>query len=309
MSKPVKALVLFSGGLDSLLAIKLLEAQDIQVTALIFKSYFFNEIKAVKICRHNKINYKVANFSRKHLNIVKKPKYGYGKAINPCIDCHSLMLKEAKKIMRQEKYDFIATGEVLGQRPMSQNIKALKIVAREANLDNLLLRPLSAKKLNATQMEKDGLILRDKLLDIQGRSRKRQLALAKKYNLLSFSTPAGGCILTNQIFAQRLKKLFEYKPNCNGNDIELLKYGRHFWENKNKIIVGRNAIENKKLEKLWQNGDFLVMMLNYNGPTTLIRNYGRPKASATAIKRAKKLTQFYSTSARLKTNIEFKIKN
>ena len=309
MSRQIKSLVLFSGGLDSFLAIKLLEQQQTQVTALVFRSYFFNEDKAVQVCRQNKINFKVIDFSAEHLSMVKNPKHGYGKAANPCIDCHALMLKWAKKIMRQKGYDFIATGEVLGQRPMSQNFKALKIVAQESGLDGLLLRPLSAKKLDITQIEQTGLVARDKLLDIQGRSRKKQLALAKQYKLIGFSTPAGGCLLTDKIFAQRLKKLFNYYPDCGGNDIELLKYGRHFWQGKNKIIVGRYAAENEKIEQLWRFGDTLIIMSNYNGPTTLIRNYSRSKIFLTAIKRAKKLTQFYSTPARLQTDVKFELKN
>ena len=211
--------------------------------------------------------------------------------------------------MHQEGYDFVATGEVLGQRPMSQNFKALKIVAQESGLDGFLLRPLSAKKLNITQIEQAGLVLRDKLLDIQGRSRKKQLALAKQYKLIGFSAPAGGCLLTDKIFAQRLKEFFNYCPDCDGNDIELLKYGRHFWQGKNKIIIGRNAAENKKIEQLWRPRDTLIIMSNYNGPTTLIRNYGHAKISLAAIKRAKQLTQFYSTPARLQTDVKFELKN
>ena len=308
MSRQIKALVLLSGGLDSLLAVKLLEQQHIQVTALVFKSYFFNEYKAIQVCRQNKINFKVIDFSEEHLAMVKNPQYGYGKAANPCIDCHSLMLKWAKKIMCQTGYDFVATGEVLGQRPMSQNFKALKIVAQVSGLDGLLLRPLSAKNLNITQVERAGLVARNKLLDIQGRSRKKQLALAKQYALNGFSAPAGGCLLTDKIFGQRLKELFNCYPACAGYDIELLKYGRHFWQGKNKIVIGRHAAENEKIAQLWRSGDILVIMSNYNGPTTLIRHYGRSKISLAAIKRAQKLTQIYSTPARLQTDVKFRLK-
>lgn len=306
--KKTKALVLFSGGLDSSLAMEILKRQGIEVIALIFKSYFFDGQRAIQVCQKNEINFKIIEFTEEHLAMVKKPKYGYGKAANPCIDCHALMLKKAKKIMYQERYDFVATGEVLGQRPMSQNFKALNIVTQESGLEGYLVRPLSAKKLPVTQAEEKGLVIRDKLLDIQGRSRKRQLALAKSYQLSGFGSPAGGCLLTEKIFGQRLKELFNYQPDCDGNDVELLKYGRHFWQERVKLVVGRDAQENKRLEKLWRPGDILITMSNYNGPTTLVRNYGQDKISSQVITQTKQLTQRYSTKARHQKDVEFELK-
>ena len=196
--RQIKALVLFSGGLDSVLAVKVLQEQNIKVTAVCFCSNFFDEQQAKKVARKIGIKLIIKNFSKKHLEMVKNPQYGYGKNMNPCIDCHLLMLREAKKMMFYEvfwqmcfwpflsnkrKYDFVATGEVLGQRPMSQNRRMLELIEKKAGLEGYLLRPLSAKLLAETEIEKKGFINRDKLLDISGRSRKRQLELAKKFGI------------------------------------------------------------------------------------------------------------------------------
>ena len=310
--KKVKALILFSGGLDSILAAKVLKGREIKITALSYKSYFFNERQAKKVARDLKIPLKVVDFSKEHLKMVKKPKYGYGKSMNPCIDCHILMLKKAKKIMKREKFDFVATGEVLGERPMSQNKKALDLIENESSLTGCLLRPLSAKLLKKTIPEKLGQVDRCKLLTISGRSRKKQLELAKKFKLKYYPTPSGGCLLTDPEFSKRLKKLFEIFPQCQENDIELLKLGRHFSENKTKIIVGRNEEENRKLKKLAQKGDTLIEMKNYPGPLTLVRNYSKKTPVAkfdmrAEIEKAKELTQYYSTKTRGKKDIKFKI--
>jgi len=305
--KKIKALILFSGGLDSILAVKILEREKIKILALTFKSYFFNEKQAKKAAKELNLPLKVIDFSKKHLEIVKKPKYGYGSQMNPCLDCHILMLKEAKKIMKKEKFDFVATGEVLGERPMSQNKKALELAEKESSLKGYLLRPLSAKLLKPTLPEKLSWIERENLFDIFGRSRKRQIFLAKKFKIKWYPTPAGGCLLTDPQFAKRLKELLKVNPNCQGNDIELLKLGRHFWEDEIKIIVGRNEKENEELKKLVKKRDILIEMENYSGPSTLIRNYGKSKISQKVLKEAKELTKFYSKKAREKRDVKFKV--
>ena len=303
--RKVKALVLLSGGLDSILVAKILQNRDIKVIALSFRSYFFNEGMAKKAAKNLRIPLKVVDFSKEHLKMVKNPKHGYGKSINPCIDCHILMLKKAKEIMRKDKFDLVATGEVLGERPMSQNIKALKIVETQSSLKGYLLRPLSAKLLKETIPEQKGLVDRKKLFDISGRSRKRQIALAKKWQIQYYPMPAGGCLLTDPVFSQRSKELFQLFPQCNGNDVELLKHGRHFIQDKTKIIVGRNEKENKAIKKLAKRGDILIEMANYPGPLTLVRNYTKKKISQEIIKKAKDLTQCYSTKARDKKDVNF----
>jgi len=312
--KKVKALVLLSGGLDSILATKILKNQRIRITALSFKSYFFNEKQAQRAAKELRVPLRIIDFSKEHLKMVKKPKYGYGKNMNPCIDCHILMLKKAKEIMegkkpfgklRATKFHFVATGEVLGERPMSQNKKALDLIEKESSLRGYLLRPLSAKLLKPTIPEKLGLVDRNKLLDISGRSRKKQLELAKKFKLKDFPAPAGGCLLTDPEFSKRLRKLFEISPDCRRNDIELLKLGRHFSENTTKIVIGRNEDENGKIKKIAQKGDVLIEMENYSGPLTLVRNYQKTKVSKPILERAKKLTQYYSTKARNKKDVKF----
>lgn len=321
VKKKIKALVLFSGGLDSILATKILFNQKIDITVLGFKSYFFDVEKAKETAKDLKIKFKEIDFSKEHLQIIKNPKHGYGSSMNPCIDCHTLMLKIAKKMLTKEKADFVATGEVLGERPMSQNKNALDLIEKESSLTGYLLRPLSAKLLKPTIPEIKGLIDRKKLLDISGRSRKKQLSLVKKFKIKNFLFPAGGCLLTDPGFGKRLKDLFKIYPWCEGNDIEFLKIGRHFWMDKTKIIIGRNHQENLKIKKLAQKGDILIELKKYPGPITLIRNYGDDKinlhnpASLGApapkfdeiLKKAKKLTKYYSLKAREEKDVEFKI--
>ena len=268
----IKALVLFSGGLDSILAVKILQKQGIEAVGLTFVSYFFNAEQAQKTAKDLKIDLKVVNFSDEHLDMVKKPRYGYGRAINPCIDCHLMMIKKAGRILKKEKYDLIATGEVLGERPMSQNKQALDLIAKESGIKEYLLRPLSAKLLEPTILEKNGLIDRQKLLNISGRSRKIQIALAEKWKIKEYPTPAGGCLLTDLQFGSRLKEAFDKWPDADGQDIELLKLGRHFWFKDNKIVVGRNHQENLKMKKIAKKEDILIEPKAFPGPSILIRS-------------------------------------
>jgi hypothetical protein len=278
-----KVLVLLSGGLDSMLAARILMEQGIEVTGLSFKSNFFGTGKAKKAAEQLGIELIEIDFSDEHLKMVKNPKYGYGKNMNPCIDCHAMMLKKAKEIMENPStpnarggYDFIATGEVLGERPMSQNKEALKIVEKESGLEGKLIRPLSAKLLAESDLEKSGEVNRGKLLDISGRSRQRQLELVKKYGLKEFASPGGGCLLTDPTFSEKLLKILQFWPDCNGNDIELLKWGRVNWlkdehDNNVLLIIGRDEKDNENLEKLAGIGDVIMQLVDENGPTSLLK--------------------------------------
>ena len=270
-NKP-KALVLLSGGLDSILAAKLLLEQGIEVAAVNFRTNFCGPSKARPAAMQLGIALREENIREDFLQVLKKPKFGYGSGLNPCIDCHALMLKKAGEIMRAEKFDFVATGEVLGERPMSQHRQALDLVEKESNLKGYLLRPLSAKLLEPTVAEKEGLADREKLLDISGRSRMRQMELAEKYNIKEYPTPAGGCALTEKGFARRTKKLMEFKPDFSTHDLDLVRIGRHFFESGYQIILGRNKEENEILESLAQSGDFIVKPENFSGPVALIRD-------------------------------------
>jgi len=336
-----KALVLLSGGLDSLLAARVLMEQGIEVTALSFKSYFFDTAKARQAAEQLGVEFREVDFSVEHLAMVKNPKYGYGKNINPCIDCHALMLKKAKEIMAKEKFDFVATGEVLGERPMSQNLDALKQVEKEAGLVGRLIRPLSAKLLPETEPELTGRVIRGRLLDISGRSRKPQLALVEKYGIKEFQNPGGGCLLTDPAFSEKLMKLFEYWPDSDGSDALLLKYGRVFWlktgQEKNLLlIVGREREDNEQLEKLVRPGDILIKFTPLiAGPTSLLRikngqlavadgtseinvpkelkmgelKFGEAKSDAEILSTAMILTGYYATKSRgSKVKLEINLK-
>ena len=207
MKKQIKALLLFSGGLDSLLALKVAESLNISVTLLIFKSYFFDEKIALKAIKENKLKnpYLIIDFSKKHFQIVKQPKFGYGKNMNPCIDCHLLMLKEAKQIKEKEGYDLILTGEVLNERPMSQNMSVLNLLEKENGLEGYLLRPLSALSLKPTILAEAIAINRELLLNIKCRARKVRLYRIYIFNLLCFPLSIGVCLFVYIFFFLNLK--------------------------------------------------------------------------------------------------------
>jgi len=304
--KKTKGLALLSGGLDSILTIKILQKQGINVTGIGFVSYFFNSDSAKKAAKKLKINIKIIDFSDEHLDMVKNPLYGRGKTMNPCIDCHLMMIKQAGKFLKKSNFDFIATGEVLGQRPMSQNKQAMDLIEKKSGIKGYLLRPLSAKLLEPTIPEKKGLVKRDELLDISGRSRKKQMFLADEYKIKEYPSPAGGCILTDANFSERLKEVFDKWPDCHGHDIQLLRIGRHFWVpasparlaakraggNDNLIIVGRNQEENNKINKLKKKGDIIIKPEDFPGPTVLIRS--KDKILEESLIKAKDLIMKYS---------------
>ncbi len=211
----------------------------------------------------------------RHLEIVRAPSHGYGANMNPCIDCHTLMFRIAGELLERKNADFVISGEVLGQRPMSQNRGALELIARESGLGSLLLRPLSAKHLSPTKPETRGWIQRDLLLDFKGRSRKPQMALAQKMNITQYPSPAGGCLLTETVFSRRLRHLFARSPHPEIFEIELLKYGRHFdLGTGTKLIVGRNREENQHLFHLAKGKALILKPLSVPGPTAILTGSG-----------------------------------
>lgn len=297
--KKIKALLLFSGGLDSLLAAKILEQQKIKVDLITFIGFFFGSEEAKKSAKNLGKKLRIIDISKKHLEVVKNPSHGRGKGLNPCTDCHLLMIKEAKKIMVKDGYQILATGEVAGQRPMSQQTQQLKLIEKKAGLENKILRPLSALILEETIYEKQGLADRKKLFGITGRSRKEQMKLAKKFGIKNYPTPAGGCILTDLVFSERLKEIINEK-NLKEADINLLRIGRHFSEDGAKIIVSRDNSENNKLEKLAGEKDILMEAMEEKGPLTLIKFYNKchPEIVSGSIKKAAELTKHHSTKTR-----------
>jgi len=225
------------------------------------------------------------------LDVVKHPKHGYGSNMNPCIDCRIFMLKKAKAYMESAGASFIITGEVLGQRPMSQRRDSMRLIEKEAGLEGFILRPLSAKLLPASIPEKEGWVDREKLLNMQGRSRKPQIRLADHFDIRDYPCPAGGCLLTDPGFAQRMKDLMDHNPNFSLNDVHLLKVGRHFrLSPKTKVIVGRNEEENRKIQTFSQEKDILLKVSKFPGPLSLLRG----KLDDGDIRRAAGITAYYS---------------
>jgi tRNA U34 2-thiouridine synthase MnmA/TrmU len=301
----MKALALLSGGLDSTLAVKLILNQSIDVIAINFTSPFClcgrGGCGAVGVAKKFNIPLKIIKKDENYLKIIRNPKHGYGKNMNPCIDCRIYTLKRAKKYAKKIGASFIFTGEVLDERPMSQHMKALKIIEKEADLEGKILRPLSAKLLPETEAERKGWVNREELLDIRGRSRKKQIQLAKNWKINDYPCPSGGCLLTYKEFADKVKDLFKYKKRIKMKDILILKIGRHFRFDKNKIIVGRNENENKKLLKLKDTSDYYFEVSDYNGPITLLQG---PKTKK-AMEKAASLTARYSDSKEKKTLVKF----
>jgi tRNA U34 2-thiouridine synthase MnmA/TrmU len=266
-----KAIALLSGGLDSILAAELVRRQNIDILCLAFTTPFFNAQKARAASRQINLPLKVQDITGEHLEMLKAPRYGYGRNMNPCIDCHTLMLKIAGRNMEETSSDFMITGEVLGQRPMSQNKQSLYVVAKNSGYADYILRPLSAQLLNPIKAERENLVDRSKLLAIQGRGRKEQMKLAADFGIADYPPPAGGCLLTDPIFTRRLRDLFSHPGHRNVRDIDLLKYGRHFRLNENcKIIVGRNNADNENLKKLSLPEDLILSMRNFPGPSVLV---------------------------------------
>ncbi|MDP1760798.1 MAG: tRNA 4-thiouridine(8) synthase ThiI [Deltaproteobacteria bacterium] len=272
MTKTIRALGLFSGGLDSMLAAATLRAQSIDVTLVCFVTPFFGAARARESAAHLGLPLREVDLTDKFLPLIYDPPHGWGRGHNPCIDCHTLMLREAGALMAAAGFDFLFTGEVLGQRPMSQNRGSLNLIARESGFADLLLRPLSAKSLKTTVPEVRGWVDRERLLNLSGRGRKRQLALAQEYGITRFPTPAGGCLLTDPGFAARLKELLRHVREASRQDLELLKYGRHFrLPGGTKAVVGRTERENEAIETLISSGDFLLKVEQYPGPLVLGR--------------------------------------
>jgi len=251
----LKAIGLLSGGLDSSLALKIILDLGIEVVCLNLKTPFCtcdSKGKCSSSELSEKFNLRLIRIfgGEDYLKIIKNPKYGYGKNMNPCIDCRIFLFSKAKELMEKEKADFIFTGEVLGERPMSQRRDAMKLIEKQSGLSGLILRPLSAQLLEPTIPEKDGWIQREKLLAIKGRSRKPQISLAENLGISDYPCPAGGCLLTDANFAKRLKDSFLYNEDSLRH-IGFLKIGRHFrLPSKAKVIAGRDETENKLLVNL-----------------------------------------------------------
>lgn len=297
MSKAIKAIGLLSGGLDSMLALRVILDQGIAVKVIKFWTPFFSKnipmaesVEAVstntdrlpdvlRYARGLGCEVEVIDLSDGYLKVLHDPRHGYGRNVNPCIDCHIYMFDTGRRMMKVEGYQFVFTGEVVGQRPKSQQMQELKLIARRSGLEDRLLRPLSAKLMKPTLPESEGWVDREKLHSFHGRSRKPQLALAQKYGITEFPTPAGGCILTDPHYGNRVKDIWQFreKRSLSWEDYNLLRVGRHLRVSPElKLIVGRHEEDNELLEQ-FITGRTRLEPVDVPGPVVLIDKSENPK--------------------------------
>lgn len=274
-----KVVALLSGGLDSQLAVRMMQEQGFEVSAVAIKTPFC-DFDCGRGCGFEireraddlNINLKTVYLGDEYIEMLKHPKHGVGSGFNPCIDCRAMMFNAAKKHMEEIGAEFIISGEVLGQRPMSQHGPALRTIEKESGLVGKVVRPLSAALLPETDPEKNGLIKRENLGMIRGRTRRAQLDMAKKYGIENPPNAGGGCLLTDPTFGLRAKDLFAHTETPTINDIDLLKIGRHFrFDEQTKFVVGRNKDENEMIKSIALPGDILLQARDYMGPISILR--------------------------------------
>lgn len=274
----IKAISLISGGLDSALATKLILDQGIDVVGLHFTSPFVSKrerlegLQAIKSARELGIRVILKEKGSEYIDVIRNPKHGYGKNMNPCIDCRIFMLRKTMEVMAEENASFVVTGEVLGQRPMSQRRPTIELIEKESGLASLIVRPLSAKHFPPSKPEIDGVIRRDLLLGLAGRGRTAQFELVEKFQMKAFGDPGGGCLLTDGMYSNRLRDLFAFDNNFSILDINLLNTGRHFRiDSDTKLILGRNKGENERLHAMWTIPYALVYPIGFTGPMGILK--------------------------------------
>ncbi len=267
-NEKLKAIALFSGGLDSILAVKIIEKQGVEVVPVHFIHPFLQSNEYKKVKESLKINILEVDITDDFIEIIKHPKFGYGKNLNPCMDCKILYLKKAKEILEKMKADFIVTGDVVGQRPFSQRKEALNTIEKEAGVEGLIIRPLTQKNLKEHRLEDARILKRELFYSIKGRGRKVQIELAKEMNIPFIPSPAGGCLLTTKEFSIKTKDLLE-KGLLEKKSIELLKMGRYFsLSKKASFVISRNEEESKLIENL--SGFTLIKPIGGKGPSGVI---------------------------------------
>ena len=267
-----KAVALLSGGLDSTLAVKILQRQGIEIEAVYFQTMFgCCKDDARAVAYELGVKFTKIPVGMDYVELVKNPKHGVGKGINPCVDCRAYMFQLAKKFMETIGASFLVSGEVLGQRPMSQRSDCFETIEKDTELEGLIVRPLSAKLLEPSIPEKAGVVDREKLYAIEGRSRAKLLELAREFGIENPPTPSTGCALTEPEFAKKVKDIFRHVKDYERWQFEILKTGRHFrLDPETKLIVGRDAAENESLQYLHPRGTTLMTPLNFPGPTALL---------------------------------------
>ena len=299
-----KAIALMSGGLDSNLAVRMLHDMGIEIIGVHFTGPFCMCNRgsggcihyAQKIADELGIRFSTVGLGSAYMDIVVEPKHGRGSGMNACLDCRIMMFRKAKQMMEEEGASFIMTGEVLGQRPMSQLSDKLKIIERETELEGLIVRPLCAQHMPPTIPEKEGWVPRESLLAIQGRGRRPQMDLAEKLNIGDYPCPAGGCLLTDKHFAARLREHIDFTGGLEISDVALLKIGRHFrLPSGAKLVLGRNEEECKHLERMGAAGDVLLEPVDVSGPSGLLR--GEPNAQEDGAHSARIIAAYCSGEA------------
>jgi len=268
------AVALISCGLDSLLAARIVKDQGIEIVGLHFEHCFLPEHKSTlkRVSEELGMSIAVRNLSSEIIALLENPAHGFGANMNPCIDCRIIMFRTAADYAKEVKASFIVTGEVLGQRPMSQRRQALSLVERKSGLEGKVLRPLSSLFLEPTEPEKAGVVDREKLFGFKGRIRRPQLELARRLGLTEWLTPAGGCLLTDPGFSSRLKTVMAMSLTINENMVEVMKSGRLFrLQGNTMLVIGRNQKEDLELEKLTVAGDYVFWPEDTPGPTALLR--------------------------------------
>ena len=293
-----RGLSLLSGGLDSQLAVRVLQRAGAEVEAVCFSTPFFNCAAAKKAAAALGVKLHVVDFLDDEIALLKSPPHGFGSAMNPCVDCHATMIRRAGEMMTRLGYDFVATGEVRGQRPMSQNAQALVTVAKASGLEGRLVRPLSAKLLEPTIPEKEGILNREMLLDLSGRARDRQIALAAELGIVEYPSPAGGCKLTEAGFGRKLRDLMEHEGLDDRRLVELTVVARRFrLPDGTSVMLGRDQRENEILQG--EKG-VLLSPVNVAGPTALL-----PRVCSDAdLELAKGLVCAYSRFDRIDGDVE-----
>jgi tRNA-specific 2-thiouridylase len=292
MKKPKpKALVLFSGGLDSILTIKLLQKNGCRVEAINFLTPFSAGQSYVdSMARKFRVKVHKVKVDASYFTMIRRPRHGYGANMNPCLDCKIWMLKKARVFAKKHKFGFIATGEVVGERPFSQKKDMLFLIEKAAGLQGQVVRPLSGNILPPTQAEKKGLIRRKDMLAISGRNRTPQLTLARKFHIKDFPTPGGGCLLTDPGFSHKLRDFLSTGKPLSWTDVEMLRLGRHFRFGKDRIIIGRRHEENLALKKLAKKHSLAWMEVrDHMGPVTIVQGKSKP-----SLQKAAALTVRYS---------------
>ncbi|HEY7585448.1 MAG TPA: hypothetical protein VH866_02945 [Candidatus Deferrimicrobiaceae bacterium] len=285
LRRPVRAVILLSGGLDSTLAARMMLDQGVELFALHFTSPFCTcsrkpagagesgngagcHSQAQIVAGKMGIPIRTVAKGSEYMDIVRNPRHGRGSAMNPCVDCRIFTLRKGREYMEEIGASFLVTGEVVGQRPMSQRSDALRVIEKHSGCAGIVLRPLSALNLEPTVAEREGWVDRNALLDIAGRSRKDQIRLAEEWNVADYPCPAGGCLLTDKTFSVKVKDLFEHCPSPDMADLNLLKVGRHFrMPDGRKVIVGRDEAENRKLESLGRGKLRIYIAEGFSGPS------------------------------------------